>query len=397
MKAFDNLGIPSEILVKLTHLGYETPTPIQEQVIPVALAGGDVLGNAQTGTGKTASFAIPGAAHLIKNKSNRILILLPTRELAAQVLAESIKFIGKSIPTALLIGGDSMTKQLKQLKQNPRLIVGTPGRINDHLKQKTLNFENTNMLVLDETDRMLDMGFGKQLETIIARMPMVRQTLMLSATFPKNIMDLAGKYLNNPTRISVAAENTVTDNITQELIETTDELKYSVLVELLDKQPSSVLVFSKTKYGTERLMKRLLRDKFSVCGLHGDMSQAKREKMITDFRNKKCTTMVATDIAARGLDISHIGTVINYDLPQAAEDYIHRIGRTARAGTAGTAINLLTKKDHKIWRDICKLLKTDSGLPNDVAPKANKSNKRPGTAAGWATRKRQSKSRKSRK
>ena len=397
MKTFDNLGIPSKILTALIHLGYEIPTPIQEQVIPIALAGGDVLGNAQTGTGKTAAFAIPGAAHLMKNESNRILILLPTRELAAQVLTESVKFIGKSIPTALLIGGDSMAKQLKQLRQNPRLMVGTPGRINDHLKQKTLNFENTNMLVLDETDRMLDMGFGKQLETIIARMPLERQTLMLSATFPKNIMDLAGKYLNNPTRISVAAENTVTDNITQELIETTDELKYSVLVELLDKQPNSVLVFSKTKYGTERLMKRLVRDKFSACGLHGDMSQAKREKMIADFRNKKCTIMVATDIAARGLDISHIGTVINYDMPQAPEDYIHRIGRTARAGTEGAAINLLTQKDHKTWRDICKLLKTDSGLPNDVAPKANKSNKRPGTAAGWGARKRGLKPKKSHK
>jgi len=222
------------------------------------------------------------------------------------------------------------------------------------------------MLIIDETDRMLDMGFGKQLETIISELPMPHQTLMLSATFPKNIMELAGKYLNDPVRISIGEQNVVTDNLVQELVLTTDELKYSVLTELLDKQTDSVLIFAKTKYGTERLMNKLNRAKFSVCALHGDMNQNKRVRMTADFRSKKCNIMVATDIAARGLDISHIRTVINYDLPQAPEDYIHRIGRTARAGAAGVAINLLTKNDYSKWIAICKLLKIPTGLPDDV-------------------------------
>ncbi len=364
---FESLGIPSKILSVLTESKYIEPTPIQQQVIPLALAGEDILGNAQTGTGKTAAFAIPAIAHLLKNSTDCVLVLLPTRELASQVLIETQKIMGKSIkmPTALLIGGASMEKQIKELKMGARLIVGTPGRINDLLKQRKLRLGLTNFLVLDETDRMLDMGFGKQLESIIAEVSPARQTLMLSATFPKNIMDLAGQYLN-----------TVTDNLTQELIHTTDELKYSVLSELLDKQPDSVLVFAKTKYGTERLMKKLKKDKYLVCALHGDLSQAKRERAVSKFRSKKCNVMVATDIAARGLDISHIGTVINYDLPQAAEDYIHRIGRTARAGASGTAINLLTTNDHRKWRDICKLLKIETGLPEEKKEASDR--KKPG-------------------
>ncbi|MDL2295877.1 DEAD/DEAH box helicase [Lachnospiraceae bacterium OttesenSCG-928-E19] len=378
MNTFNNLGIPEKILNTLTASGYINPTPIQEQVIPLALAGHDVLGNAQTGTGKTAAFAVPAIAHLMKNSSNIVLILLPTRELAAQVLAETTKIMGKSlkIPTALLIGGDSVPKQLKQINMGARLIVGTPGRINDHLRSRKLRLGLADMLILDETDRMLDMGFGKQLESIISEISPARQTLMLSATMPKNIMELAGKYLRDPKRVSVDTENTVTDNVTQELIETTDELKYSVLTELLDKQPSSVLIFTKTKYGAERLSKRLLREKFLACVLHGDLSQAKRERAIREFKSQKCIIMVATDIAARGLDISHIDTVINYDLPQAAEDYIHRIGRTGRAGRNGVAINLLTKNDHQKWRDICKLLKTECGLPD--APREPRAPSTPG-------------------
>jgi len=368
MKTFDTLGIPNQIMAVLAESKYVNPTPIQEKVIPTALAGRDILGNAQTGTGKTAAFGIPAIAHLLKNDTDVVLILLPTRELASQVLAEIVKIMGSliKIPTALLIGGDSMDKQLRQLKMGARLIVGTPGRINDHLNKRKLRLGRTGMLIIDETDRMLDMGFGKQLETIISELPMPHQTLMLSATFPKNIMELAGKYLNDPVRISIGEQNVVTDNLVQELVLTTDELKYSVLTELLDKQTDSVLIFAKTKYGTERLMNKLNRAKFSVCALHGDMNQNKRVRMTADFRSKKCNIMVATDIAARGLDISHIRTVINYDLPQAPEDYIHRIGRTARAGAAGVAINLLTKNDYSKWIAICKLLKIPTGLPDDV-------------------------------
>lgn len=373
MTTFKNLGIPEKTLNALDKLGYVTPTPIQEQVIPLALAGHDILGNAQTGTGKTAAFAVPAIAHLMKNSTNIVLILLPTRELATQVLNETIRIMGRElkIPTALLIGGDSPEKQIKQIKMGARLIVGTPGRINDHLRARKLRLGLADMLILDETDRMLDMGFAKQLETIISEVSPARQTLMLSATFPKNIMDLAGKYLKDPKRISVDTENTVTDTVTQELVKTTDELKYSVLTELLDKQPSSVLVFTKTKYGAERLMKKLSREKYLVCSLHGDLSQSKRDRAIRDFKSQKSTIMIATDIAARGLDISHIDTVVNYDMPQAAEDYIHRIGRTGRAGRLGTAISLLTSGDNKKWRDICKLLKTDSGLGPEPASERN--------------------------
>ncbi|MDR1337744.1 MAG: DEAD/DEAH box helicase [Rickettsiales bacterium] len=365
MNNFESLGIPNKILTALASSKYIEPTPVQQQVIPLALAGEDILANAQTGTGKTAAFAIPAIAHMLKNGTDCVLFLLPTRELATQVLAETQKIIGKSIsiPTALLIGGAPMDRQIKQIKLGARLIVGTPGRINDLLRQRKLHLGLTNFLVLDETDRMLDMGFGKQLESIIADVSPARQTLMLSATLPKNIMNLAGKYLNNPKRVSIGQENAVTDNLTQELIQTTDELKYSVLTDLLDKQPDSVLVFVKTKYGTERLMKRLTKNNFSACAMHGDLSQAKREKAIAEFKGKKCNIMVATDIAARGLDISHIGTVINYDLPQSPEDYIHRIGRTARAGAHGAAINLLTAKDRGKWRDICRLLKNETESP----------------------------------
>lgn len=374
MTTFNTLGIPEKIVSALNSAKYITPTPIQEQVIPAALAGHNILGNAQTGTGKTAAFAVPVIAHLMKNSTDIAVILLPTRELATQVLNETIRIMGNfiKIPSALLIGGAAADKQIKQIKMGARLIVGTPGRINDHLRSRKLRLEHANMLVLDETDRMLDMGFGKQIDSIIQEISPSRQTLMLSATFPKNIMALAGKYLTNPDRISVDAENTVTDTVSQELIHTTDELKYSILTDLLDKQPNSVLVFTKTKYGAERLSKKLQRENFSACSLHGDLSQAKRDRAIREFKTQKCTIMIATDIAARGLDIEHIDTVINYDLPQAAEDYIHRIGRTGRAGRSGHAISFMIKSEYQKWRDICKLLKTDSGLPDE--PRGPRSN-----------------------
>lgn len=363
MKTFESLEIPKSILDSLAKLNFSEMTPIQEAVIPAALTGRDILGNAQTGTGKTAAFAIPAINFLINNPNNSVLVLLPTRELADQVLTEIKKMMGANkIPTALLIGGDSVSKQLNQLKAHPRIIVGTPGRIYDHLTRRVLKLSNTNFLVLDETDRMLDMGFVKQLEKIAEYLPETRQTIMLSATFPKNIMTLAEKYLNNPMRISIGEQNNVAENITQELIHTTDEKKYEVLLGLLDGRSGSVLVFVKTKHGADRLANRLSVAKFPVDTLHGGLAQGRRERVIRDFRNKKISILIATDIAARGLDISHIETVINFDMPMASEDYIHRIGRTARAGASGTAINLLTAKDHGLWRDICKLLKTSNEL-----------------------------------
>lgn len=355
---FETLGVHPIVLASLQDMEFKVPTPIQEKAIPVALEGHDILGSAQTGTGKTAAFAIPMISHLLNNANSSALILLPTRELAQQVLEASQKMLGQksNIKSALLIGGDSIVKQLQQLKRNPRLIVGTPGRINDHLSRQSLKLHNTDFLVLDETDRMLDMGFGIQLEEIVKFLPKEKQTLMFSATMPKNIMSLSRKYLKNPVRIAIGEANAVTANIKQELINTSDAQKYNELINQIKTREGSLLVFVKTKYAADRLAQKLSKEKYSADAIHGDLKQARRERVISDFRKQKYRILVATDIAARGLDIPHIENVVNYDLPQCPEDYIHRIGRTARAGATGLAINIITPNDRTKWKDICKLL-----------------------------------------
>lgn len=363
MNNFEVLGLPETMLPALEAINFTIPTPIQAQAIPVAMEGHDILGSAQTGTGKTGAFTLPIIAHLLSCPASSALILLPTRELARQVLDAADKMLGnrQKILSALLIGGDSMIKQLQQLKKKPRIIVGTPGRINDHLRQGTLKLNETDFLVLDETDRMLDMGFGAQLEQIAKYLPAARQTLMFSATLPANIISLSRKYLNNPVRIAVGATTAPAANIRQELIKTTDAAKYGELINQLQNRKGSVLVFVKTKYGAERLAQKLAKENQAADAIHGDLRQSRREKVITGFRQRKFRVLVATDIAARGLDIPHIESVINYDLPQCPEDYIHRIGRTARAGASGTAVNLLTPKDASRWKEIHKLLNPTAG------------------------------------
>ena len=379
MNNFEALGLPETMLPALEAINFTIPTPIQAQAIPVAMEGHDILGSAQTGTGKTGAFAIPMIAHLLACPASSALILLPTRELARQVLDAADKMLGnrQKILSALLIGGDSMIKQLQQLKKKPRIIVGTPGRINDHLRQRTLKLDETDFLVLDETDRMLDMGFGAQLEQIAKYLPAARQTLMFSATLPANIISLSRKYLNNPVRIAVGATTAPAANIRQELIKTTDAAKYGELI----NREGSVLVFVKTKYGAERLAQKLAKENQAADAIHGDLRQSRREKVIAGFRQRKFRVLVATDIAARGLDIPHIESVINYDLPQCPEDYIHRIGRTARAGAAGTAVNLLTPKDASRWKEIYKLMNptarekvllADENAPIDATPLSHK-------------------------
>ena len=383
MNNFEVLGLPETMLPALEAINFTIPTPIQAQAIPVAMEGHDILGSAQTGTGKTGAFAIPMIAHLLACPASSALILLPTRELARQVLDAADKMLGnrQKILSALLIGGDSMIKQLQQLKKKPRIIVGTPGRINDHLRQGTLKLNETDFLVLDETDRMLDMGFGAQLEQIAKYLPAARQTLMFSATLPANIISLSRKYLNNPVRIAVGATTAPAANIRQELIKTTDAAKYGELINLLQNREGSVLVFVKTKYGAERLAQKLAKENQAADAIHGDLRQSRREKVITGFRQRKFRVLVATDIAARGLDIPHIESVINYDLPQCPEDYIHRIGRTARAGASGTAVNLLTPKDASRWKEIYKLMNptarekvllADENAPIDATPLSHK-------------------------
>ena len=358
MTSFNKLGLPDIILDSLKKINFTNPTPIQEQAIPAALDGNDILGSAQTGTGKTAAFALPMLAHLLNSESSAALVLLPTRELARQVCEAAQKFIGpkSGLHTALLIGGEAMPKQLRQLKYRPRLIVGTPGRINDHLLRRSLKLNHCDFLVLDETDRMLDMGFGIQLEQICRHLPEQRQTLMFSATLPGNIVSLSQKYLKNPVRIAIGSTQTAAPKIKQEIVKTNAAQKYDELTAQLAARSGSILIFVKTKFGAERLAGKLNKLSLTACAIHGDLKQRLREKVISDFRKQKNRILVATDIAARGLDIPHIQHVINYDIPQCPEDYIHRIGRTARAGAEGCAVNIITAADAAKWKAIHKLM-----------------------------------------
>ncbi|MBI3442055.1 MAG: DEAD/DEAH box helicase [Proteobacteria bacterium] len=365
MTTFEDLGIPAPILAAIKKVGFTTPTPIQAQAIPLALQGRDVLGSAQTGTGKTAAFGIPMIARLIAEPRSTGIIMTPTRELAAQVLSTLHPLLAgqHGIRTALLIGGEPMPRQYQQLRQNPRIIVGTPGRINDHLERRSLNLANAHFLVLDETDRMLDMGFGIQIDRILQYMPKQRQTLLFSATIPPEIEKLAQKYQNKPERISIGAMNVPIANVTQELLRVSEGDKYPQLLAQLQARGGSIIVFVKTKHGAKRLAEKLSRENLKADTIHGNLNQNKRDRVIQGFRAKRFRILVATDVAARGLDIPHIEHVINYDLPQCAEDYIHRIGRTARAGATGTAVAFITPSDGRLWHAIHKLLN-----PGDKSP-----------------------------
>lgn len=374
MANFKSYPLPKPLLNALEHMGYQTPTPIQSEAIPHALQGKDILGTAQTGTGKTAAFAIPLVAKLIEDEGATALILTPTRELASQVM-QVIKEMTKMLPklkTALLIGGDSMGKQFDHLRQKPRLIVGTPGRVNDHLKRKTLDLRKAHYLVLDETDRMLDMGFGIQIDEILKYVPDERQTLMFSATLPKEILALSAKYLKNPVRLAVGETHAPAQKIKQDMVRLTEGEKYPRLLEELTQREGSVIIFVKTKRGADKLAGQLTRQQHVAEAIHGDLKQSRRLRVINDFRKQKYRIMVATDVAARGLDIPHIRHVINYDLPQCAEDYIHRIGRTARAGAEGEALNLVSPTDQIKWRAIHRLMN-----PNETSEERSRESRPP--------------------
>ena len=371
MNSFKEMGLPEALTHTLQHMQFNKPTPIQAEAIPLALQGQDILGSAQTGTGKTGAFGIPLVAKLLSNPRGSALVMTPTRELATQVMTQLQALLGKKskIKTALLIGGESMPKQLTQLRNGPRIIVGTPGRINDHLKRGSLMLHDTDFLVLDETDRMLDMGFTVQIENVMKYMPARRQTLLFSATLPKNIVRISEKYLKKPARVAVSATSSPAAKIKQDTLKVSEADKYPNLLTQLHKRNGSVIVFVKTKYGTERMAKKLSKEGHSADAIHGDLRQNKRDSVIAAFRNKKYRILVATDVAARGLDIPHIEHVINYDLPQCAEDYIHRIGRTARAGAEGAALNLVTPADKSKWNAIDRLLNPDA--ERSESPKPN--------------------------
>ncbi len=349
--SFHDMNLPQNLKASLDALNFITPTPIQTQTIPLALEGKDVLGSAQTGTGKTLAFALPLIAKICENPTAGGLILTPTRELAQQIVAaiRAISAKNLQIKTTLVIGGDPIFKQVQNLRNAPQIIVGTPGRVIDHLERGTLKTDNLNFLILDEADRMFDMGFGIQLDRIMSELPKERQTLMFSATLPPSIEKLASKHLVNPARVSIGSVVTPIQNIKQDMVRVAEGDKYSKLLEELNEREGSVIIFVKTKMGTERLAEKLSRDDHESIAIHGDLRQQKRERVINSFRKGSTRIMVATDVVARGLDIPHIQHVINYDLPQCPEDYIHRIGRTARAGAQGSSLCLISAQDSKKW------------------------------------------------
>ncbi len=355
---FSDLQIELKLKKSIEIAEFKIPTPIQIKSIPIGLAGRDILGTAQTGTGKTLAFTIPMLNKLIKDKQAMALIVCPTRELATQVMNTVLKLNVREIGigNALLIGGESIQKQVRKLNKRARIIVGTPGRINDHLERNKLNLSKVNYLVLDETDRMLDMGFTPQIEKILKFIPKDHQTLLFSATLPNNIYKISKKYLNNPERISVGSISTPVEKIKQDVVNIPQDKKYHELINQLIERSGSILVFVKTKHGADKITNRLKNDGHKVDRIHGNLRQSKRDRVINGFKNGHSRILIATDVAARGLDIPIIKHVINYDLPQVPEDYIHRIGRTGRAGKGGSALTFLTPNDHKIWNLINKLI-----------------------------------------
>ena len=358
MENFRSIKIEESLKHSLSKMNFIKPTPIQGMAIPVALEGKDILGTAQTGTGKTLAFSIPLINKLILDKDAFALVMCPTRELASQVM-EAIKSIISdkiNIRTALLIGGESMQKQLRQLGNRSRIIVGTPGRINDHLKRRSLDLSATKYLVLDETDRMLDMGFSPQIEMVLKFVPKNHQTLLFSATLPQNILRISERYLNKPERISAGSTSIPVAKIKQETLQVFKENKYDELIDQFLARKGSILVFVKTKRNADKMVKRLKDEGHSADAIHGDLRQSKRDRVINSFRKGLKRILIATDVAARGLDIPLIQHVINYDLPQVPEDYVHRIGRTARAGSEGSALTFITPDDRLMWNSINKLI-----------------------------------------
>ena len=359
---FNQLGLSAELLRAIDEKGYREATPIQQQAIPLVLEGRDILAGAQTGTGKTAGFALPLLQRLQLSPDNRrsvrALILTPTRELAAQV-GESIRDYGRHTPfrTAVIFGGVSINTQIAKLRKGVDVVVATPGRLLDHMQQKTIDLSKIQILVLDEADRMLDMGFIRDIRKILKVMPKERQNLLFSATFSKEIRRLAADLLNAPTEIQVAARNTAVERVRQIVHPVDKRRKRELLSHRIGKENwKQVLVFTRTKHGANRLAGQLTADGLNSVAIHGNKTQAARTRALRDFKAGKVRVMVATDIAARGLDIDRLPHVVNYELPHVPEDYLHRIGRTARAGQEGHAVSLVCVDEQKLLNDIERLL-----------------------------------------
>src|SRR3989338_3665993 len=339
---FFGLGIAPGILDVLHKLRFTVPTPIQQKAIPAGIEGKDIIGIAQTGTGKTLAFGIPMVQRLAQ-LHGRGLILVPTRELALQV-DESLRklVISSPIRTVVLIGGASMNLQVQALRRHPRIVVATPGRLIDHLEQRTTDLRDVQILVLDEADRMLDMGFAPQIEKIMRHLQPERQTMLFSATMPSEIIRMARSHMKLPVQVEIAPTGTATEKVTQEVFIVKKEDKSRLLVHLLEQYHGTVLLFSRTKRGAARITRGLRDLRFKVAEIHSDRSLAQRREALEGFKAGKYRILVATDIAARGIDVKGIELVVNYDLPDDAENYIHRIGRTGRAGYEGHAVSLAT-------------------------------------------------------
>ncbi len=384
--SFSDLKLAPEILKALSESGYTTPTPIQTQAIPLVLEGLDLMAGAQTGTGKTAAFALPMLQKLLPHASSstsparhpvRALILVPTRELAIQV-EESIKAYAKhtKLRSLVVFGGVDIKTQTPTLKNGVEILVATPGRLLDHIEQKSVQLNTVQMLVLDEADRMLDMGFMPDLKRILALLPRTRQSLMFSATFSDEIKKLSEDFLIYPTLIEVARSNASNDNIAQKVYMVDHDDKHALLSHLLrGDDAKQVIVFTKTKLTASRLARQLQREGVAADAIHGDKSQQERIQALDAFKQGKVTTLVATDVAARGLDIDSLPMVINYEIPHAPEDYVHRIGRTGRAGASGTAISLVSPDEEKYLQEIEKLIK--KAIQREPLPQLAKSHRPP--------------------
>lgn len=348
MTFFQELGVSDKVLKALSRMGFEAATPIQEQVIVPAIKGQDIIGQAQTGTGKTAAFGIPLVEKIEREETNvKGLVVAPTRELAVQV-AEELNSIGqvKGVRALPIYGGQDIDRQIRSLKNKPQIIVGTPGRLMDHMRRKTIRLQKVNTVILDEADEMLNMGFIDDIETILRDVPGERQTMLFSATMPGPIKDLAGRFMSNPQVLRTKSKDITVPSTEQHYIEVQERQKFDVLCRIMDIQtPGLAIIFGRTKRRVDELHEALGRRGYSAEGIHGDLTQSKRDSVMRNFRSGKTEILVATDVAARGLDIGDVTHIYNFDIPQDAESYVHRIGRTGRLGKAGIAVTFVTPRE----------------------------------------------------
>ena len=381
---FADLGLSVGLLEILKRLNFNEPTPIQRQAIPIVLTGKDLVGIAQTGTGKTLAFGLPMVERL-RTSPGMGLIVLPTRELAFQV-DEALKQVGGGLKTALLIGGTGLGSQVRAIENKPKIIIATPGRLNDFIQQRLVNLSRVSIVVLDEADRMLDMGFAPQIKKIFDLLPKVRQTLLFSATMPPAIMRMATTYLKLPIRVEVAPSGTPVEQVTQEIFILPKDLKLRFIEKLLIQYAGPTLVFTRTKYGAKRLNRAIREMGHKAAELHSNRTLSQRREALDGFKAGRYRVLIATDIASRGIDVTGIELVLNYDLPTNSEDYVHRIGRTARAGAGGHAISFVMPEQRQDVRDIERLIKQTlrvSPVPAELPP----ARRTAPSIAGWPGRK----------